>query len=840
MKLKALLFLPLLLGSLFNLSCSAQQPSTASPGKNLARGLPATFNAPPNYALCTDPGDAMQLTDGVYSGDGAKPSNAADVIAIWRLKETVGWNYVSPVTIGFDLGQVRPISGVSLSGAAGITQVYWPRSIAIMVSDENQTWRYVGEVMSLSRAKGLPPIAEYSHHRFIADNLQARGRYVKFIVDVSSTYFFSDEIEIYEGAPSLLKGTTVARGVGDLKAATQFVADRATDYGMMMRLSRDYDAVHREVLESRLAAQAKQTLLARLERASRAMNDLPPPDAKTFRAVIPFNAPHAEILAVHAAVLKSRGLPDFFPWKTHRYDYLSMLSAPGAAPAAPPALAIRMMTGEQRADMVLLTNTGETNVAATLQVQGLPGGARPSWLNVAEVPWTDTSQNDPTAVALPDAKYAAGSYRFDVPAGLTRKVWLTVDSTQLPAGNYNGSLLLSANGRSWKMPFSLNISTVRMNRPRLSLSAWDYTNGDGLYGITPTNRQAAIHLMRSHYLDTAWAFSSALPLPTAADFDANDNLKKLPDFQEFDRWISYWPDARRYLVFLNQPSGYFADAKMGTPQFDKRVGAWAKVVAQHMRDLKLEPRQLGFMIIDEPLNDEQNALVAAWAGAIKAAAPELTLFSDPAWRHPSQSQVQKAFTLMDILCPDLQIIQYGGAGAQQYYEARRRAGQTLWLYRASAPARLTDPELYYRNMAWKAFRYNATGITFWSFADIGGAYSSWNEYTIKSGTVYSPGFLSPDGALDTIQWQAVREGIEDYEYLTMLRDAASRTQDANLKNQAVALLSTPAIDGVLGEVAENWAWSNASSHGEFDSYRLKVLALLEKMQNPTESTYLLR
>ena len=72
-----------------------------SPGKNIARGCPVTFDPQPNYGLCTDEGDAVQLTDGEYTANG-----------FWVRTSTVGWAHVSPVVITIELGKVQPMAGM--------------------------------------------------------------------------------------------------------------------------------------------------------------------------------------------------------------------------------------------------------------------------------------------------------------------------------------------------------------------------------------------------------------------------------------------------------------------------------------------------------------------------------------------------------------------------------------------------------------------------------------------------------------------------------------------------------------------------------------------------------
>ncbi len=75
----------------------------------------------------------------------------------------------------------------------------------------------------------------------------------------------------------------------------------------------------------------------------------------------------------------------------------------------------------------------------------------------------------------------------------------------------------------------------------------------------------------------------------------------------------------------------------------------------------------------------------------------------------------------------------------------------------------------------------------------------------------------------------MREGIQDYEYLAMLRDAASRPANARLRAQAEALLAE-APAAVIGDYRSSYDWKQESDRTQADRYRLRVLALLEKMR----------
>jgi hypothetical protein len=592
------------------------------------------------------------------------------------------------------------------------------------------------------------------------------------------------------------------------------------------RLEADVRFVRAELDAAPISAAGREALHARLVEAADGIASIPRPDPVHFTTVLPLNATHAGILATHGAMLAASGLPPIAVWKTHRYDAVPLLAVPPPATDDAPSIDIVLMAHEYRADAFLLTNATGEPYEAGLNVSDVPGAPRPDWLGVSGVEWTDTRQGVPVADALPDARFVDDAYRLTVPAGMTRKVWLTVDGSRLAPGTHRGALTVRAAGASVRVPFTVRVSRVAMARPRLSLGMWDYTNGAGAYGITPHNRDAAIALMRSHFVDSPWA-TGVLPVPVAADFDAIGGLARPLDFRALDAWIRLWPGARRYYVTAGAGLS-FAGASMGTPEFAARLAAWGRAVARHSTALGLAPQQLVLMLVDEPRNQEQNAIIAAWGGVLKAAAPEIGLFENPIWPRPDEVSPSEAFTLVDELCFHLGVYSRGGAAVARYFEGRRTAGQRLWIYQTTGPARLLDPTAYYRSAGWHAFRANAVGVGFWAFGDTGGAETSWNDYAGTGELAYAPAFIGRQDATDSIHWQAVREGVEDYEYLAMLGDLAARSPDAQRKAEALALIRE-AIAEVPVKYTGWFDWDRDPGHARPDEYRLRILALLESL-----------
>jgi hypothetical protein len=372
-----------------------------------------------------------------------------------------------------------------------------------------------------------------------------------------------------------------------------------------------------------------------------------------------------------------------------------------------------------------------------------------------------------------------------------------------------------------------------MQRSRMSLTMWDNSDSKSLAGvasrgITAQNKAAALAMMKSHFVDAPWADRPILPWPTAEDFDAQNTLNTKLDFSAFDQWVAEWPNARTFFVFVNaHENETFAGAKPATPEFNARLGAYAKVLSAHMKTLGLQPQQLALLIIDEPggRGDWQDDVIANWANAIHAGSPELFLVSDPAWRRPDLQKNQDAITQMNILIPNTQNHASSPKEVWDYFQQQRKDGKELWLYSATGPVRLFDPQNYYRDQAWRVFSIGGSGMGFWAFCDISGAPTAWNDYQIPIS--YSPAFLDKTTVYNSVHWDAVREGVEDFEELAMLRDAIEKSTNSAVKSQAQTVLDD-AVKTITSTDSTAF-WQTETAPDRVDQQLQKVRSMLEKL-----------
>ncbi|MHB9035997.1 MAG: discoidin domain-containing protein [Armatimonadota bacterium] len=789
--------------------------------ENIALGCPVSVD-PPNYFHAGVGINPQALTDGIYCPKDVFP-------AMWADARTLGWwrsNGFNMVPITIDLGKVQPVSGLSYSTAAGSGDVAWPLMILVTVSDDSVTWRFTGDLIESALIDRVPPVnTGYATYRFSSGNMPMCGRYIRLTVVPQGIYTFCDEVEIYKDCGESRENEFGAPVVEDIVG---FAKSRQLRAHINWRMCLDAAAARLALQMSGLSEKQKAELCAVIDKAIDDNRNLPPPEMDTFKTILPLNDSHAKIYSVYAPIMRSRGLPELIAWrKNSRCEPIKVNEVP-ESPVASPAVSIRMMKNEFRADAFCLTNASGKPVLAKLRVCGLPDCPRPKWLRISSVPWTDTAQKVPVAYALPDAPYSDGSFAVSIPSGVTRRIWLTVNSSHLSPGTHKGYLEVTVPEENMRIPMIVQVSTVTMQQPRLHFSLWDYCEGDGAFLITKKNMKSARAILRSHFVDSPWATPECLPWPKAEDYNENNQLIKTLNWDRLDAWIAQWPDSRHYFVYVNKTEDTFAGAKVGTPEFDRRLGDWAKTLSNHIQSLGLRPKQMVLHIIDEAPTEAENRIIASWTQTIHAATNDIAVMINPYIVSPEKETFQEGFSCVDIMMPSWFKYKEGGQPAIQYYKKLRVSGQQFWFYENFVHASL-NPYVTLRRLIWSAFYEDAFGVASFSFGQEGNFISSWNTYSGDGTVALSCVFIGAEEITDAVPLEAVREGVEDYEYLAMLKDAALATKNLDLRAKAEALIAESGREvlGKNGCVPYELATNDC---GIADVYRLRVLDILEAMR----------
>ncbi|MCC6491033.1 MAG: hypothetical protein IT364_26330, partial [Candidatus Hydrogenedentes bacterium] len=615
------------------------------PGENLALGKSYTLQPTPAYSYCTDSGDTTQLTDGAYSEG-----------YFWTQPSTVGWQNAKPAVIEIDLGSDQPICGLSLRTAAGTAGVFWPVGIYVFTAGEDKAYHWAGDLVTLSARQSLQPGEGYATHRYWTDALQTHGRYVT-LAAVSDPYFFVDEIEVYLGDPAWAGTPLPGEPVHDV---VEFMKRLSLKVSVERRITKDVDGLRALLQQTQIDEAVRTQIANELDSVGAEIPNLPAAYDKTFRAVLPLNEVHARVFRAQARLWSAAGAAPLFAWQSPLWNMLPLIGS--LEYTSPARVEVWMMNNEYRAGAFNLSNATQTPMDLTLRIEGVPGSPTPPWIAVHEVAWTDTKTLVPVAAALPEALQDPDGYHIRVEPGLTRQVWMTFHPTDLTPEEHRGEIVIAqSDEEKIRVPLSAKVYPFRFpDQPRLHCGGWDYTDQPAMYGVTPGNREALITHLRERFVDSPWGTSAVLPY---GSYDADGHMTGKPDTAHFDAWIDRWAGARQYCVFA-AVAEHLNSMPMGTPLFEQAAREWFTFWADHIRERGLKPEQFAVLVFDEPHAPEHDAVIKAWAAALRKAETGIRVWEDPTYADIRQADPEM-LALCDVLCPNLPLFVRGSEESRQ-------------------------------------------------------------------------------------------------------------------------------------------------------------------------------
>ena len=714
----------------FSIACAVFLPFAAFAAlENVASGRTVEFlPKAPDYELCTDADDAKQLTDGEYvTGPGQ----------VWTKKGCVGWvnSGSKPLGVKIDLGEDTPITGFSWNVPSGTAGVRFPQSVLVYVSMDGRNWAFAGDLLGKALTlRPMPAPGTYSVYRAWVDDMPCHGRWVMFVVQ-QGRYAFVDELEIYRGRDELLK-----------VPFPEVTVDDPIRYGRTVRF------------RLRFQRDAERTGAIRDESIRRRIADLDIEKLpKDFRTVIPLNGLHTEILAANAVRLRAAGFAKPILWTNNRWANLDPLTVPSEAAVSDDPVRIRMMRGEVRSATVNVLNPTDRPLDCRVSVEGFPDDTE---IELSEVAFTDTSSFRCVSGAL--LRGEGVSVKFAVPAGISKQVWIKAVRPKGPAGTRTGIIRARlSDGTELSRPITVHVYDLDFPaEPRFHLFGWDYLDAPNCYK-NPGATDSKVALHKDIGVDVA--FGTKGVAPKGAAFDETGHLTSRLDFTEWDRWTqSTCPGFRTYAVFLASESGFNGEP-VGTERFRRMVLEYYAAWGEHIRGSRLAGKRILIQVVDEPRNAEQADLAIEWMKAVHAAGyGEFVIYMDPLFPNGFKEKINPEFwEQCDIICPQ--------SMDRETAASLRTKGKEVFLYSCIGPARTFDPQSYYRLSAWRVFSLGGTGMGYWAFGCGGGCGDSWHAY-FQPGTEYSPYFVSPDEATPSKQSEAIRESVEDFEYLSMLAE----------------------------------------------------------------------
>jgi len=391
---------------------------------------------------------------------------------------------------------------------------------------------------------------------------------------------------------------------------------------------------------------------------------------------------------------------------------------------------------------------------------------------------------------------------IDVKAGQAQPIWITLPISQKTVpGTYRSSVCVSGavKGRdvSVSHPLAVRVFGARVGRARLWVTNWFALHWLHMKINPKPDSPEYWALLRRYARNMAdhrqnVALISPLSL---ADFDVDENGQLTIDFSRFDRWVTIFMEEG---VIGRIEGGHLGGRSKGwnssfvvrvrcvkdgriqsvsvDPTSDEADSFYAKFLPALVRHL----RDRGWLdcyiqhLADEPTSFNA-ASYRAMANLVRKYAPELRIVE--------ACHTKDLVGAIDIWVPQLNYLHRD----YEHYQDRQAAGEEVWFYTCVFPQGeyanrfIEQPLFKTRVLHWINFRYGITGYLHWG-------YNHWTrenpfEKTTRphGGPSYLPAgdpwivYPGREGPLDSIRHEAMRDGIADYELLSMLseRDAVA-------------------------------------------------------------------
>jgi hypothetical protein len=269
------------------------------------------------------------------------------------------------------------------------------------------------------------------------------------------------------------------------------------------------------------------------------------------------------------------------------------------------------------------------------------------------------------------------------------------------------------------------------------------------------------------------------------------------DWSNLDRWIRLFIDegvigriegghiggragkwTEPFSVWIWTPGGA-RNVDPESPEAADFYGQYLPALREHLKERGWLDRYVQH-IADEPVPQNARSWLAA-AALVRKHMPGVKIID-------ALHTAKELLGSVDIWVPMLNTYQ------SRFHPARQEAGEEVWIYTCVHPQGyypnrfIQQPLVLTRLLHWVNYKLGATGYLHWGFSH----WSSDDPFTKTEPKLGDFGLLPagdswivyprPGGILDSIRWEAMRDGIEDYELLRLLKksEADSIVNDEEL------------------------------------------------------------
>lgn len=411
-------------------------------------------------------------------------------------------------------------------------------------------------------------------------------------------------------------------------------------------------------------------------------------------------------------------------------------------------------------------------------------------------------------------------------AGTNRPVWLTIDvPASAKAGTYAGSVTVRSDAGSVDFPVSLEVLATSLPAPaewKCHVDLWQHPEAVARWHDVPAWSSEHFALLKpsmkrladigqktitTTLIEEAWGGQTYDAFPAMVEWTKKADGSWSYDYRIFDKWVSFMLDevgmknARIHcytMIPWSLKFRYYDEAKKthvdaalkpGSPEYDEFWGRFLKDFVAHLKTKGwLDRTRIG-------MDERPDALMRGAMATLKKHAPELEIAS--AINHPSELNKD-----MDDVSPS---IQTSGEFSAQTLKERRDSGKKTTFYVCTSP-RVPNTFTFSppAESEWLGLFASAQGFD----GFLRWAFHSWVENPLQSTdfTSWPSGdcFLVYPGDRSSVRFERLRDGIEDFEKVRLLREWAGK----NTPNTA----QKAALDKIEEEL-KNFTWARGSKSG---------------------------
>jgi hypothetical protein len=383
---------------------------------------------------------------------------------------------------------------------------------------------------------------------------------------------------------------------------------------------------------------------------------------------------------------------------------------------------------------------------------------------------------------------------FDVAANRTQPVWFTLRAPREAApGEYQGTINLHAGGRLLvTLPLTVRVLPFALP-PGTSLRAiFDFRRGPGGWygpaGDAPGEREKWLRFMAEHRLGInaiepapKFTYQDGRVTMDATEFDAAAAFC----FDKLGMNVSYTPQFFYMFGWAYPPKKFFG-LEPFTPEWTSAFKQAYKLFTDHVRAKGWHDKFV-YYISDEPhfTQDFVVEQMKKLCALIHEVDREIPIYSST-WRHCAAWD--ESLDLWGVG-------QYGCFPVAEM-ERLQKDGKSMWITCDGQQATDTAYLATERMLPYYCLKYGARGFEFWGLSwwtydpwklgshwfirqsDDGKRYY-WIRYPNGDGYLAYPGQpIGVDGPVTTIRLEQVREGLEDYEAMSILVGLVKKAKQA--------------------------------------------------------------